>query len=229
MSNTQLPSPTSTSHFSKHRLEALTDGIYAVALTILVLEIKLPEFTSAAAALIGAHSTATWVNHHLIELLPRFFAWVLSFLILAVFWRSHVRVFQHVRDVNQPLFWTNVLQLLFASLVPFSSSLVGQYMAAFASTAVYAGNLIVIALLSLAQLALLRRYPELVASPMAEATRSAVAFRLWMLIAAGVLAMVIAWFNLYYGTTAFLLMIVAAAASRRWERRKVAATSANRD
>jgi uncharacterized membrane protein len=72
-------------HLPKHRLEALTDGVFAIAITLLVLELRLPgpEAVAAAGGLNGA----------LLHLLPRFVAWVVSFFVLAIFWAGHHRIF----------------------------------------------------------------------------------------------------------------------------------------
>ena len=74
-------SQSSYSGLSKHRIEALTDGIYAVAMTLLVIELKLPahELIHSQADLINA------VGH----LLPKFIAWLISFLVLSLFWLGH--------------------------------------------------------------------------------------------------------------------------------------------
>ena len=88
------------SSLSKHRIEALTDGIYAVAMTLLVIELKLPahELIKNQADLINA------VGH----LLPKFIAWIISFLVLSMFWLGHHRLFQIVRHVDGKLVGLNL-------------------------------------------------------------------------------------------------------------------------
>jgi uncharacterized membrane protein len=78
--------------FSKRRIKALTDSIYAVALTLLVIELKLPARNAVRdlAALISA------VGH----LLPKFIAWIISHLVLGLFWIGHHRMFHAVRNVD---------------------------------------------------------------------------------------------------------------------------------
>lgn len=68
---------------TKHRLEALTDGIFAVAMTLLVIELKIPEMAHprTEAQFLGA------LGH----LIPKFIAWLISFFVLAIFWVSHHR------------------------------------------------------------------------------------------------------------------------------------------
>ena len=67
----------------KHRLEGLTDAVYAIAITLLVLELRLP--THEAVAAMGGIGVA------LVHLLPRFVAWVVSFMVLAIFWAINPR------------------------------------------------------------------------------------------------------------------------------------------
>jgi uncharacterized membrane protein len=205
---------------SKHRLEALTDGIFAVAMTLLVLEIKLPEIKQ----LIGASVTMSLaefnqiVIHHLIELQPKLLAWLISFLILAVFWLSHQSIFRYVRSVDRALLWINIVQLLFISLLPFSSSLVGQYTLAMASTVVYAGNLAMLSIMSMLQLRYVLKHPELCHSTMPAAFARAARVRSWSLLAAALIACAIASWQPVFGTAAFALMFVATFAARRLER-----------
>ena len=70
---------------SAHRIEALTDGIYAVAMTLLVIELKLPDHQ----AVHGAEALA----QALADLLPKVLAWFISFSVLAIFWFGHHRTF----------------------------------------------------------------------------------------------------------------------------------------
>ena len=104
---------------SKHRLEGLTDGIFAVAMTLLVIELKVPEHDACTAR-------QTWPRASL-RLAPTFAAWIISFFVLAIFWFSHHRLFHYVRVVDGGLLWLNILYLGFVSLMPFSSALAGTH------------------------------------------------------------------------------------------------------
>jgi uncharacterized membrane protein len=197
---------------SKHRVEGLTDGIYAVAMTLLVLELKLPE---AEPGLTDAALLAQFAH-----LVPRFIAWLISFLILAVFWLSHQRAFHYVRGVDSGLLWINIASLLAASLLPFSSSLVGERGALFVPQAVYAANMAALSLLAIAQLRHLHRHPELcVAGGFPEPVRRAARFRCWSLVAVAVLAVAIALIDPRLGTFAFMLMWPLGRIGRRMEGR----------
>lgn len=97
---------------STSRLETLVDGIFAIAMTILVFNIRLPQGVHAASVL--SVLTTLW---------PTFWSFVQSFLLLGAFWASHHRQSHLVREANQGLVWMTIIWLMFVVLVPFSTSL----------------------------------------------------------------------------------------------------------
>ena len=101
---------------SPERVSALTDGVFAIVLTILVLEIAVPENLSEAS-----------LRQVLEELRPTLVAWVISFLITAMYWVAHRDLFLRVRAVNRDVVWLNLLFLLPVGLIPFASSVLGKY------------------------------------------------------------------------------------------------------
>jgi uncharacterized membrane protein len=206
---------TATAHparyLHKHRIETLTDGIYAVAMTILVLELKLPhaeDFRTAAA-----------FHEAVAHLLPKFIAWLISFFILATFWISHHRAFHFVKRVDGKLLWINVMGLLFASFLPFASSLVGEHAAFFLAQVVYAVNMAAMALIAIWQISHLAAHPEICDPPVPAYVAKAVRFRCGSIVAVAALAIAIASWNPYFGTTAFILMAVLGRIGRRMEYR----------
>lgn len=101
------------------RLEALVDGIFAIAMTLLVLSLAVPQITGSL--------SETAIENALYAILPNFYVLVLSFVLLGLFWNIHHRAFSHMKYINGTLLWINLIWLLFIVLVPFSSSLVGDY------------------------------------------------------------------------------------------------------
>lgn len=101
---------------SSERLKALSDGVFAIILTILVLELKVPPHLQHE-SLVGA----------IRELRPTLVAWVVSFLITGMYWVAHRDVFARVRTVNRDLVWLNLLFLLPCALIPFAASVLGEY------------------------------------------------------------------------------------------------------
>lgn len=100
-----------------HRLEALADGIFAIAMTLMVLNLALPE----------AGKGLTELNSVLFGQLDKFFCYALSFVLLAVFWISHHQQFHFIKRTDGKHLWINIVFLMFVALIPFSTSLVGDY------------------------------------------------------------------------------------------------------
>ncbi len=105
----------------KGRLEALSDGIFAFAMTLLVLNIEVPQ--DAPAGTIAADP----VQALLAKLYPDFTHYFLAFLMLAAFWVIHHSFMSHVRALNQKLMWLNILSLMFIATIPFSTNLADTY------------------------------------------------------------------------------------------------------
>ena len=102
------------------RIESLADGIYSIAMTLLVLNLALPEM--------GSDLTPTTELHELLFGQTReFFNYALSFILLAVFWRVHQQQFQFIKRTDNTHLWINILSFMFVALVPFSTSLIGDY------------------------------------------------------------------------------------------------------
>ena len=99
------------------RLEALSDGIFAIAMTILVVTIEIP---------VGPVSSYPLLMNTMGNVIPKFAVYFLSFLILAVFWIVH-HMFYVVKKADYTLIWINIFWLMFIGLVPLSTSLIAQF------------------------------------------------------------------------------------------------------
>ncbi|HNE80305.1 MAG TPA: TMEM175 family protein [Flavobacteriales bacterium] len=102
-----------------HRLEALGDGLFAIVMTLMVLELRIPEWEGEV--------TNARVWHYLAELAPSFFAFALSFIILGIFWFAHRLVHLFIGNSNRRLMWLSMLFYLSISLIPFSAAMLGRY------------------------------------------------------------------------------------------------------
>ena len=200
-----------SSGISKHRIEALTDGIYAVAMTLLVIELKLPahELIHTQEDLIVA----------VVNLLPKFLAWLISFLVLALFWLGHHRLFNIVRHVDGKLLALNLVQLGFASLMPFSSALSGEFGKALFSQIFYSANMTMLSILAILISRHIHRHPELCVHPMSESMYHGSRFRVGGLIFISIVAVLIAMVIPSAGNAAFMLMMIIMPISRRIEAR----------
>jgi uncharacterized membrane protein len=137
----------------KSRIAALVDGIFAVAMTLLVLDLKLPEGTKMS------NDPAVW--RQLFELTGRFSTYSLSFIVLGIFWIGHHSLFHFVRRVSRDMLWLNLLFLLFITLLPFSTNLLSGHSHLQTPVVVYGINLLLVCFISLLQLSYLGRHPEL--------------------------------------------------------------------
>ena len=95
----------------KGRLEAFSDGVIAIIITIMVLELKVPHGADLAA---------------LRPLIPIFISYVMSFVFLAIYWNNHHHLLQAVRQVNGRILWANVHLLFWLSLIPFVTAWMGE-------------------------------------------------------------------------------------------------------
>ncbi len=107
---------------TKGRLEAFSDGVVAILITIMVLELRAPRGTSLAA---------------LGPMMPTFLCYVLSFVFIGIYWSNHHHLIQAVHRVNGAILWANLHLLFWLSLVPFTTSWMGQSHAAPAPVAAY--------------------------------------------------------------------------------------------
>ncbi|HWA18676.1 MAG TPA: TMEM175 family protein [Devosia sp.] len=111
------------------RLLAFSDGVIAVAITLLILEIRLPEEFGAFT------DTQLWAS--LLELWPRFMAFLISFAVIGVYWLNHHRKFDLIVKSDSGLKWLNLLFLLTICVIPFVTAVIAQN-SGFVGTAIYA-------------------------------------------------------------------------------------------
>lgn len=101
------------------RLEAFSDGVLAIVITLLVLEIKVPH--------LDVGQSAPEALRALVALTPKFLGYLLSFVFIAVFWVNHHQFFRQIRRVDLGLLWLNILLLLALSFIPFPTGFIGEY------------------------------------------------------------------------------------------------------
>jgi uncharacterized membrane protein len=111
---------------NKGRLEAFSDGVIAIIITIMVLELKVPHDSNLAA---------------LRPLIPIFLSYVLSFVYLGIYWNNHHHLLQAARYVSGTILWANLHLLFWLSLVPFATAWMGENHFAAVSVALYGGVL----------------------------------------------------------------------------------------
>ena len=113
------------------RLEAFSDGVIAIVITIMVLEIKVPHGDSA---------------RDLVPLLPVFLSYVLSFVYVGIYWNNHHHMLQTCTSVTGAMLWANLHLLFWLSLFPFATGWMGENHFAAGPTALYGGVLLMAAI-----------------------------------------------------------------------------------
>src|ERR1700731_4745904 len=111
------------------RTEGISDGVFAVALTLLILDVRPPE------------GDVSQLVHGLVLIAPRLGTFALSFAIVAYYWLVHHLIFASLRGVKVALIWANMLFLFTIALLPFSTAVLGRYSFAPVALALYGANL----------------------------------------------------------------------------------------
>jgi uncharacterized membrane protein len=111
----------------RDRLCAFTDGVMAIIVTIMVLELRPPDGAAFA---------------DLLALCPKFLGYVLSFVYIAIYWNNHHHFFHLVKRVDGAILWANIHLLFWLSLVPFTTAWMGEHVFEAVPTATYGASLL---------------------------------------------------------------------------------------
>ena len=112
---------------TKNRIEAFSDGVFAIIITIMVLEFKIPHTSSI---------------NELIELLPIFISYLMSFVYVGIYWANHHHLMHTAEKVTSAIIWSNMSLLFFLSLIPFTTGWMGENHFDSIPVVVYAVNLL---------------------------------------------------------------------------------------
>lgn len=130
-----------TQKFSTRRVEAMTDGVFAIAMTLLVLDLDVSQ--------LGHLTTDNQLWNALLNILGNnFISFVISFFILGIMWAIHVRQFEHIKYVNRHLMTINTIRLLAVVLIPFTTSLSSAYPDLFIAKILFPLNFLLLAVIS---------------------------------------------------------------------------------
>jgi uncharacterized membrane protein len=121
------------------RIVFFSDAVFAIAITLLVLDIRVPD--------IPANLAAEELPDRLLGLWPKFFSYMLSFLVIISYWMSHHSIFRAIRGYDRRLMWLNSLFLMCIAFLPFPTALLSQYSDQQLVVVIYAGSLAITRLL----------------------------------------------------------------------------------
>ena len=118
---------------STSRIEAFSDGVFAIAATLLVLELKVPHVEPGE---LGGTLLGNW---------PSYATYVVSFLVIGIIWVNHHAVLERIRKVDRPLLFLNLVFLMAVAVIPFPTALLAEYLKAghdeHLAAAVYGGSM----------------------------------------------------------------------------------------
>ena len=128
--------------FQLERMILFSDAVFAIAITLLAIELKVPAILSD----VTDHKLAESLN----EMIPKFIGFLISFLIIGQYWTTHHRLFGFVVNYNLRLMWLNLFFLLAVILMPFTSAFYSEYISYFLKTPVllYIGNICFLGLMN---------------------------------------------------------------------------------
>ena len=101
------------------RIEQFSDGVFAIIITLMVLQLKVPHFQD------GASLEKNW--QQLLKSTSNFISFFLSFVFIAVYWVNHHQLFQSIKVISRKLLWHNIHLLFWLTVIPFPSAMVGEY------------------------------------------------------------------------------------------------------
>jgi len=141
MTDTSPSRPPADGYLSSARVEAFSDGVLAIAITLLVLDLVVPSRATAAEHGLARALAEEW---------PSYLAYLVSFVVIGIIWVNHHTVFTKVHRVDRPVLFANLLVLLTVSLLPFPTRLLAEYLTAgddsHVAAAVYSATMLVMGL-----------------------------------------------------------------------------------
>ena len=181
---------------SSARISAV--GIFSVAMTLLVLEIKLP----------GSESLPTHADllHKVVSLESSFTIYVISFLLLGMFWVTHHYQFHFVQHTDRAMLWINLVLLLCTTTVPFSTALLGHNAHLWLPFFVYTVNLLMLVVLLFLNIDYLSTHPELASPSLTPAVVRAFKLRLLIFAMVPLFSAVVAFYSSRLGLYLYFLL-----------------------
>ncbi len=123
-------------YFDTNRINTLSDGVFAIVMTLLILGLKIKQPSGPITSLL--------LSKELLIVLGKLEGYIATFLILGIFWMDHHEQFHHIKRVNKKLLWINILFLIFVSMVPFFAGLQEHFEKFSISTALFGVNMLII-------------------------------------------------------------------------------------
>jgi uncharacterized membrane protein len=196
---------------SRDRLEALVDGIFAFAMTLLVTSLVIPRLSKTEAA--------TGLAIRLAEMQSEFISFLVAFFVLASFWNIHNRQFRHVRRADAGIMRITLMILVCVVLMPFTTNISGDYSGVQVAVNLFHGNMFALGLFFLLHWLYLIRHPDVTSVAIGSRDASMGVRRCLITPIIAVLGFVISFFSPAWSMAAYLLIVPGVAAVGRFFRR----------
>ena len=190
---------TTTFEIGKNRIEALSDGIFAIVMTLLILEIHVPNLPSNA--------PNVDVVPALVALWPKFASYIVTFVSLGFFWVGHHIMYHAIRRADRTLLWLNIFFFMFVSLLPFSTSILNAFAEAFIAPLFFGTNLAMIGWILFFQWQYAGSQPEMLASFVTAEYRKTVRSRMLIVPVATTLTVSICFWSAGISLLIYLLLL----------------------
>jgi uncharacterized membrane protein len=184
---------------SKNRIEALSDGIFAIVMTLLVLELHVPNLPLTA--------PNVEVTRALIALGPKFVSYGVAFVSLGVFWVGHHLMYHAVRRADRTLLWLNISFFMLVSLLPFSTSVLNAFPRALIAPFLFGANLALVGWLLFFQWTYVCSQPGMLAAFVTAEHRAAVKFRMLAVPVATTLTAFVCFWSAGISVAIYLLLL----------------------
>ena len=183
-----------------HRLEAFSDGVIAIVITLMILEIKIPTVAANATA---SEIWSAWYN-----VLPSILVYILSFVMLGVLWVNHHQFFGQLKHVDGKLLWYNLHLLFWMCIVPIPTAFLGHHFQMPEATAVYGFTMFMNAV----AFALMREYvnsnDHLFITNLSTGIRKRMRKKLWGTVVLYFISIFTGYISTYISLAIFVLIIV---------------------
>ena len=190
---------TTTFEIGKNRIEALSDGIFAIVMTLLILEFHVPN--------LPPNAPNVEVAPALLALWPKFVSYIVTFVSLGFFWVGHHIMYHAIRRADRTLLWLNIFFFMFVSLLPFSTSVLNAFSEAFIAPLLFGANLAVIGWILFFQWQYANSQPDMLADFVSAEYRKTVRSRMLIVPAVTTLTAVICFWSVGISLAIYLLLL----------------------
>ncbi len=183
-----------------HRLESFSDGVIAIVITLMILEIKIPPVPDQATA---ADIWKSWFH-----LLPSLVAYVLSFVMLGVLWVNHHQFFHQLKNIDRKLLWYNLHLLFWMCIVPIPTEFLGLHFQRPEATALYGFTLFMNAMAFALMREYVNRNQQLLIDNLSPAIRVRMRKKLWTTVTLYFISIFAGFLSIYISIFIFVLILI---------------------